>query len=252
MHRFHAALLFALVLGCGDDNPNSGDEPLTSGSSSTTATTMDMDASTSGSTDPVDVTTASDDSTTGSHGEDTGSSEDGSSSGEPDGLDPLVSWQPLLADAAERAAALNPSATLSLVGARGVGPDGMVDLSNVDSEPLIEFRFSDTASDSGVTVRYTDNSFDPDADALEPSVSPINGSGLVFAPITETVGLPSFVDIAQRIAATEGCAAFAGTPDDGINIRMEYVFENYVVADARTASGSTEADAFSLDFAACS
>ncbi len=200
---------------------------------------------------PDDGSSGNEDSTGTSGDTAPGDGTDESSGGTPE-LSPLVQWGELLDAAAIEAAAINPSAELSLVAARGVRADGTVDLSDAQTDGFVEFRFWQEGADTGVTVSYGIEAYSAEADALMPAAYPVNGNAFESAIIWDVAGLPTFAEVAAGFGAAAGCGGFTGDAEDRISMRVDWFSKAFVEVRADTATTSSTADAATLAFVDCS
>ncbi|MEM6989192.1 MAG: hypothetical protein AAF721_01805 [Myxococcota bacterium] len=206
---------------------------------------------TTGSPAPGDDGTAGADGITDSSGGAPPADGTDDTSGGPPGLSPRVTWGELLDAAASEAAAINPNADLSLIAARGVLPDGTVDLSDTETDGLVEFRFWQEGADTGVSVIYGVDAYSVGGDALMPAAYPVNGNAYESPLLWDVATLPSFAEVAAGFGATANCDAFSGHADDRISMRVDWFTEAYIEVSAGTANGSSTADAATLAFGDC-
>ena len=245
--------VLVLATACGGDSSgdDAGMEPTDGASSDSSG---DDDAADDDDDDDDDddaaESTGASDPDTGGPDDDDDDDDSGTSTGE-SGLPSQVTWETLLPVAEQAAAASNALAELSLISAQGMQADGTIDLTDLEADGKIEFRFSEVSSQTGVSVNFSASSFDPMAEAYEPSsVYPVNGNGFVSDPLWDVAALPSWAEIAQMFGAAGGCGGFSGHEDDVISIRVDSFFPVMVIR-ARTATAETQADVPFVSFPAC-
>lgn len=241
MRETFVSLLLAVFAGCNDSqNDDEGPSSEMTGGVASGPTTSDDSADTVAPPEGSESTSGQSGST--DTGSTMGSSEAGAAgeSEEPPGLDPRVSWEHLLEQATLKAAGINPQAELSMIGMTGVGSDGLVDLSDVEADPTIELRFWQAGTDTGVRVWYSLDSFAPDQQEYDPTVTPLSGNGFASPPLWDVNVLPSGTEVAERFAAAPGCDGFDGTSEDRLVIVVDPFTESFVELWLRTEEAMLE------------